>query len=113
MLSRRTLALSVAALVAAPLLTACGGDSDAATGTGKGGSEKVGGINIGPDQHRIRARKVDAIAAELPPRYASAARSGSAAAPTPRRHSASTPPTTRPASAPRSTSRPWSPTHSA
>ncbi|MER7204699.1 ABC transporter substrate-binding protein [Streptomyces sp. CB01635] len=66
MLSRRTLALSVAALVAAPLLTACGGDSDAATGTGKGGSEKVGGINIGPDQHRIRAEKVDAIAAELP-----------------------------------------------
>lgn len=66
MLSRRTLALSVAALVAAPLLTACGGDSDAATGTGKDSSEKVGGINIGPDQHRIRAKKVDAIAAELP-----------------------------------------------
>ncbi|WP_405482403.1 ABC transporter substrate-binding protein [Streptomyces sp. NBC_00009] len=66
MLSRRTLALSVAALVAAPLLSACGGDSDAATGTGKGGSEKVGGINIGPDQHRIRAEKVDAIAAKLP-----------------------------------------------
>ncbi|MET7515492.1 ABC transporter substrate-binding protein [Streptomyces sp. NPDC005480] len=66
MLSRRALALSVAALVAAPLLTACGGDSDAATGTGKGGSEKVGGINTGPDQHRIHAKKVDAIAAKLP-----------------------------------------------
>jgi polar amino acid transport system substrate-binding protein len=66
MLSRRTLALSVAALVAAPLLTACGGASDAATGTGKGGSEKVGGINTGPDQHRIHAKKVDAIAAKLP-----------------------------------------------
>ncbi|RVU25147.1 ABC transporter substrate-binding protein [Streptomyces antnestii] len=66
MLSRRTLALSVAALVAAPMLSACGGDSDATTGTGKGSSEKVGGINIGPDQHRIRGKKVDSIAAKLP-----------------------------------------------
>ncbi|MFF2508580.1 ABC transporter substrate-binding protein [Streptomyces sp. NPDC058067] len=66
MLSRRTLALSVAALVAAPMLSACGGDSDAATGTGKGRSEQVGGINIGPDQHRIRGKKVDSIAAKLP-----------------------------------------------
>ncbi|MEU6659170.1 ABC transporter substrate-binding protein [Streptomyces sp. NPDC046821] len=68
MLSRRTLALSVAALVAAPLLSACGGATDAATRTGaaKGGTNKVGGINIGPDQHRIHVKKVDSIAAKLP-----------------------------------------------
>ncbi|MGW7268655.1 ABC transporter substrate-binding protein [Streptomyces sp. NPDC054842] len=66
MLSRRTLAASLAALVAAPLLSACGGDSDAATGTGASGTRKVGGINIGPDQHRVRGEKVDRIAALVP-----------------------------------------------
>ncbi|MYT72811.1 MULTISPECIES: ABC transporter substrate-binding protein [unclassified Streptomyces] len=64
MLSRRTLTASVAALALSPLLTACGGDSDAAT-TGAG-TKKVGNINIGPDQHRIRGKKVDKIAALLP-----------------------------------------------
>jgi polar amino acid transport system substrate-binding protein len=66
MLSRRVLAASLAALVAAPLLSACGGDSDAATGTGASGTKKVGDINIGPDQHRIRGEKVDGIAALVP-----------------------------------------------
>ncbi|WP_404196152.1 ABC transporter substrate-binding protein [Streptomyces tauricus] len=66
MISRRTLAVSVAALVVAPLLTACGGDSDAATGTGSSGTKKVGDINIGPDQNRIRGKKVDEIAALVP-----------------------------------------------
>ncbi|MFI1211006.1 ABC transporter substrate-binding protein [Streptomyces sp. NPDC020802] len=66
MISRRTLAVSVAALVAAPLLSACGGDSDAATGTGASGTGKVGGVNIGPDQNRIRGKKVDKIAALVP-----------------------------------------------
>ncbi|MER5945870.1 ABC transporter substrate-binding protein [Streptomyces sp. NPDC001904] len=64
MLSRRTLTASVAALALAPLLTACGGDSDAATSGS--GTKKVGNINIGPDQHRIRGKKVDKIAALLP-----------------------------------------------
>ncbi|WP_353941656.1 ABC transporter substrate-binding protein [Streptomyces sp. HUAS MG91] len=65
MLSRRTLTASVAALALSPLLTACGGDSDAAT-TGAAGTKKVGNVNIGPDQHRIRGKKVDKIAALLP-----------------------------------------------
>ena len=66
MISRRTLAVSVAALVVAPLLSACGGDSDAATGTGTSGAQKAGGVNIGPDQNRIRGKKVDEIAALVP-----------------------------------------------
>ncbi|GHA59731.1 putative amino acid ABC transporter, substrate-binding protein [Streptomyces tauricus] len=66
MISRRTLAVSIAALVVAPLLSACGGDSDAATGTGSSGTKKVGDINIGPDQNRIRGKKVDEIAALVP-----------------------------------------------
>lgn len=60
MLSRRVFAASLAALVA------CGGDSDAATGTGASGTKKVGDINIGPDQHRVRGEKVDSIAALVP-----------------------------------------------
>ncbi|WP_338694933.1 ABC transporter substrate-binding protein [Streptomyces sp. Q6] len=64
MLSRRTLTASVAALALAPLLTACGGDSDAATTTTR--TKKVGNINIGPDQNRVRGKKVDEIAALLP-----------------------------------------------
>ncbi|MEV0323362.1 ABC transporter substrate-binding protein [Streptomyces sp. NPDC050658] len=64
--SRRLLSASVAALVLAPLLAACGGDSDAATGGGKPGTKKVGDINIGPDQNRVRGKKVDAIAALVP-----------------------------------------------
>ncbi|OON82358.1 ABC transporter substrate-binding protein [Streptomyces tsukubensis] len=68
---RRTLALSLAALVAAPVLSACGGDTDAATGAGAGGgsparADRAGGINIGPDQHRVHVKKVAAIAAEVP-----------------------------------------------
>lgn len=66
MISRRTLAASVAALVVAPLLSACGGDSDAATGTGGSGTKKVGDVNIGPDQNRIRGKKVGDIAALVP-----------------------------------------------
>ncbi|MFF5006714.1 ABC transporter substrate-binding protein [Streptomyces phaeochromogenes] len=66
MISRRTLAVSVAALVVAPLLSACGGDSDAATGTGSSGTKKAGGVNIGPDQNRIRGKKADDIAALVP-----------------------------------------------
>ncbi|MGN9816884.1 ABC transporter substrate-binding protein [Streptomyces sp. SD11] len=66
MISRRTLAVSVAALVVAPLLSACGGDSDAATGTGSSGTKKVGDINIDPDQNRIRGKEVDEIAALVP-----------------------------------------------
>ncbi|MGH4030874.1 ABC transporter substrate-binding protein [Actinomycetota bacterium Odt1-20B] len=66
MLSRRTTLTLAAALAAAPLLSACGGDSDAATGAGAAGTKKVGSINIGPDQHRVRGKKVPEIAALLP-----------------------------------------------
>ncbi|MEV5983094.1 ABC transporter substrate-binding protein [Streptomyces sp. NPDC052114] len=67
MLSRRTtLTFAVAALAAAPLLSACGGDSDAATGGGRPGTKKVGSINIGPDQNRVRGTKAAAIAALVP-----------------------------------------------
>ncbi|MCX4909936.1 ABC transporter substrate-binding protein [Streptomyces sp. NBC_00878] len=66
MISRRTLAASVVALVVAPLLSACGGDSDAATGTGTSGTKQAGGVNIGPEQNRIRAKKVDEIASLVP-----------------------------------------------
>ncbi|MFI7387933.1 ABC transporter substrate-binding protein [Streptomyces sp. NPDC049813] len=66
MLSRRALAASVAALALSPLLAACGGDSDAATTTGDAGTKKVGSINIGPDQHRIRGKKDEKIAALVP-----------------------------------------------
>ncbi|MFD7708979.1 ABC transporter substrate-binding protein [Streptomyces sp. NPDC059785] len=64
MISRRLFTASVAAFAAAPLLSACGGDSDAATGTS--GTDKVGGINIGPDQNRIRGEKDDKAAALVP-----------------------------------------------
>ncbi|MFF3646412.1 ABC transporter substrate-binding protein [Streptomyces sp. NPDC002564] len=65
--SRRTaLAAALALLTAAPLLSACGGDSDAATGGGRPGTKKVGSINIGPDQHRVRGKKVGSIAALVP-----------------------------------------------
>ncbi|MYY11378.1 transporter substrate-binding domain-containing protein [Streptomyces sp. SID4919] len=64
---RRALVLSAAALVAAPLLAACGGDSDAASSaTGQAKGDKVGGINIGPDQNRVRGTKDEKIAALLP-----------------------------------------------
>ncbi|MFE0173893.1 ABC transporter substrate-binding protein [Streptomyces sp. NPDC059002] len=63
---RTTLAAALAVLVATPLLGACGGDSDAATGGGRPGIKKVGAINIGPEQHRVRGKKVAAIAALVP-----------------------------------------------
>ncbi|MFB7220235.1 ABC transporter substrate-binding protein [Streptomyces sp. NPDC056227] len=62
---RRTLAAALATLTAAGLLAACG-TSDAATDEIKPKGQKGTGINIGPDQHRIRGRKVDAVAAKVP-----------------------------------------------
>ncbi|WP_327247174.1 ABC transporter substrate-binding protein [Streptomyces sp. NBC_01320] len=62
---RRTLAAALATLTAAGLLTACG-TSDAATDEIKPKGQEGTGINIGPDQHRIRGRKVDAVAAKVP-----------------------------------------------
>ncbi|MFE2016472.1 ABC transporter substrate-binding protein [Streptomyces sp. NPDC059499] len=62
---RRTLAVALATLTAAGLLTACG-SSDAATDVVRPEGEKDTGINIGPDQKRIRGEKVDAIAAKVP-----------------------------------------------
>ncbi|WP_406509259.1 ABC transporter substrate-binding protein [Streptomyces sp. NBC_00212] len=63
--SRRTLAAALATLAAAGLLTACG-TGDAATDEVAPRGGKGTGINLGPDQYRIREQKVDAIAAELP-----------------------------------------------
>ncbi|MFC8237931.1 ABC transporter substrate-binding protein [Streptomyces sp. NPDC057284] len=62
---RRTLAATLATLTAAGLLTACG-TSDAATDEINPKGQRGTGINIGPDQHRIREKKVDAIAAKVP-----------------------------------------------
>ncbi|MFF2329286.1 MULTISPECIES: ABC transporter substrate-binding protein [unclassified Streptomyces] len=62
---RRTLSAALATLAAAGLLTACGA-GDSATNEVKPKGQQGTGINIGPDQHRIRGTKVDAIAAEVP-----------------------------------------------
>lgn len=65
--TRRSLAATVAAIAASALLGACGGSSDAATTGGKPAKgDQVGGINIGPDQDRVRGKKVAAIAALVP-----------------------------------------------
>ncbi|MFD4030983.1 ABC transporter substrate-binding protein [Streptomyces sp. NPDC058637] len=62
---RRTLVVALATLTAAGLLTACG-SSDAATDVIRPEGQKDTGIDIGPDQKRIRGEKVDAIAARVP-----------------------------------------------
>src|SRR6478735_7161590 len=65
MSGRRTLTAALATLTAAGLLTACGtadGTEDVIRPEGR----KDTGINIGPDQNRIRGKKVDAIAAQVP-----------------------------------------------
>src|SRR6478752_2795143 len=65
MSGRRTLTAVLATLTAAGLLTACGtadGTEDVIRPEGR----KDTGINIGPDQNRIRGKKVDAIAALIP-----------------------------------------------
>ncbi|WP_250289352.1 ABC transporter substrate-binding protein [Streptomyces atroolivaceus] len=61
----RTLTAALAALTAAGLLTACG-SIDAGEDVIRPKDEKDTGINIGPDQNRIRGEKVDAIAARVP-----------------------------------------------
>ncbi|MEU7577410.1 ABC transporter substrate-binding protein [Streptomyces sp. NPDC041068] len=63
---RTTLAAALALLATVPLLGACGGESDAATGGAEPGTKKVGSINIGPDQNRVRGKKVASIAALVP-----------------------------------------------
>ncbi|MFI8438793.1 ABC transporter substrate-binding protein [Streptomyces sp. NPDC079020] len=62
---RRSLADALAALTAAGLLTACG-TSDAATDVIGAKGRKDTGVNIGPDQKRIRGEKVAAVAARVP-----------------------------------------------
>ncbi|MEU0149244.1 ABC transporter substrate-binding protein [Streptomyces sp. NPDC006288] len=62
---RRTLTAALATLTAAGLLTACGG-TDAADDVIRADGRKDTGVNIGPDQNRIRGEKVDAIAAKVP-----------------------------------------------
>lgn len=64
--TRRAFATAVAVIAASGLLAACGGTSDAATDAVKPKVRPGEGINISPDQHRIRGKKVDAIAAKVP-----------------------------------------------
>ncbi|XIE77957.1 ABC transporter substrate-binding protein [Streptomyces sp. SBR177] len=67
MTTRRTVLTALAAFSALGLLTACG-TSDAATDEIRPRDQKGSGtaINLGPEQHRVRTAKVDAIAAKLP-----------------------------------------------
>ncbi|MDT3398930.1 ABC transporter substrate-binding protein [Streptomyces sp. B1866] len=60
----RALSASVAALIAAALLGACGNGDTEDTVKPKG--QAGDGINIGPDQHRIRGTEFEAAAAKLP-----------------------------------------------
>lgn len=62
---RRTLTAALVTLTAAGLLTACG-TSDATEDVIRPEGRKDAGINIGPDQKRIRGEKVEEIAAEVP-----------------------------------------------
>ncbi|MCG0290258.1 ABC transporter substrate-binding protein [Streptomyces sp. PSAA01] len=63
MKTRRTLVTAVAALTAAALLGGCG-DGDVRETVGSKGAK--GAINISPDQHRVRGKKVASIAAKVP-----------------------------------------------
>lgn len=63
MTTRRTLLAALAAVPATALLSACG-DGDAQQTVGAKG--KGAGFNVSPQQHRIRGKKVDAIAAKVP-----------------------------------------------
>ncbi|GHJ29385.1 putative amino acid ABC transporter, substrate-binding protein [Streptomyces hygroscopicus subsp. sporocinereus] len=65
MKTRRTLVTAVAALTASALLGGCG-DGDAQGTVGSKGTKNT--INISPDQHRIREKKVESIAAKVPAR---------------------------------------------
>ncbi|MFD0342715.1 ABC transporter substrate-binding protein [Streptomyces sp. NPDC127117] len=62
---RRPLSAALATLTAAGLLTACGAGG-ATTAEVKPEGQRGAGINIGPDQHRIRGEKDEAIAAKVP-----------------------------------------------
>ncbi|MFI8816665.1 MULTISPECIES: ABC transporter substrate-binding protein [unclassified Streptomyces] len=61
----RALAVALATLTATGLLTACG-TSDAATDVIRPEGQKDTGVNIGPDQNRIRGKEVAAIADRVP-----------------------------------------------
>ncbi|MEU2793006.1 ABC transporter substrate-binding protein [Streptomyces sp. NPDC007100] len=67
---RRVLSTALALATGAALLGACGTAGPEADGPA--GAARAGGsaskINIGPDQHRVRAAKVPAIAAQVPAR---------------------------------------------
>ncbi|CAM5696793.1 Putative amino acid ABC transporter, substrate-binding protein OS=Streptomyces antimycoticus OX=68175 GN=SANT12839_025990 PE=4 SV=1 [Streptomyces antimycoticus] len=65
MKTRRTLVAAVAALTATALLGGCG-DGDVLETVGSTGTKGASSINIGPDQHRVRGKKVASIAAKVP-----------------------------------------------
>ncbi|MDV9190872.1 ABC transporter substrate-binding protein [Streptomyces sp. SR27] len=65
MKTRRTVLTALASLTALGVLTACGA-GDAAVNEIKPEGQKDTGINVGPDQKRVRTAAVDAIAGKLP-----------------------------------------------
>ncbi|MFD7551777.1 ABC transporter substrate-binding protein [Streptomyces sp. NPDC059816] len=58
--------LPAAVLLTAPLLAACGNDDPSTSKAGSSKGNRVGSINIGPDQDRIRVGKDERIAALVP-----------------------------------------------
>ncbi|MFE9663653.1 transporter substrate-binding domain-containing protein [Streptomyces sp. NPDC005955] len=58
--------LPAAVLLTAPLLAACGNDDPSTSEAGASKGNRVGSINIGPDQDRIRVDKDERIAALVP-----------------------------------------------
>jgi polar amino acid transport system substrate-binding protein len=67
--SSRTLAAAVVALAAALTLAGCGTPSDIAAGAAPPSGAASAGplqVNLSPDQHRVRAEKIDAIASTVP-----------------------------------------------
>ncbi|MGX2998058.1 ABC transporter substrate-binding protein [Streptomyces sp. JNUCC 64] len=60
--------LPAVVLLAAPLLAACGEDEDSGSSkkSGQAKNDRVGSLNIGPDQDRVRGKKDEKIAALLP-----------------------------------------------
>lgn len=66
MISRRTLAASVAALVVAPCSAPAAVTATRRPGRAAPAPRRPHGVNIGPDQNRIRGKKADDIAALVP-----------------------------------------------
>ncbi|GAA0260007.1 ABC transporter substrate-binding protein [Cryptosporangium japonicum] len=64
---RRARILALVAAIPLLALTACGGSGSGDSTAGAAPAPSAAAVNIGPDQKRVRAEKVDAIAKLLPP----------------------------------------------